>query len=183
MSASLAGLKEEDKLKILLRPSIPEAERTAKVDIVMVTLPLSKKAQLQPMTAWKQTMKAMTGHEPLLVSLVHPCRAEVYLDSKVSDQVKETLQARGYLQDSMYEPDDRDLARRKVAYLNGYFKLLRQAAFEGLTPNQQLELLDRAQKDLTPARYPSALTRKQMLFQIRRDREEIEISVKASMEI
>jgi hypothetical protein len=65
---SLGDLSGPDKLKVLLRSPRPEEDRTTFVDIVTATLPLSTKAQAQPMMAWKQALQEITGHQPLLVS-------------------------------------------------------------------------------------------------------------------
>jgi hypothetical protein len=168
---SLGGLSAAEKLKVLLRSSKPEQERTTMVDIVTVALPLSKKAQAQPMVAWKQAVKEMTGHQPLLVSLVHPCRAELYVDSAISTEVKERLSLLGHLQEAPPELGERDLVRRKRAYLSGYFLPLRRAALQGLDPTQQLQVLQQAEADLNPIKHPDQMSRKQWMFQIKKDRE------------
>ena len=170
---SLEGLSSTDKLKVLLRPPRPEQDRTTFVDIVTVTLPLSRKAQVQPMVAWKQTLQELTGHRPLLVSLINPGKAEVFYDVKVSTQVKDSLSQRGFLSDPV-DLQERDLARRKSAYLSGYFLPLRRAALQGLDPSQQLQVLDLAVKDMSSPKSPDATTRKQWTFQINKDREWIQ---------
>jgi hypothetical protein len=169
----LGDLSGPDKLKVLLRSPRPEEDRTTLVDIVTATLPLSTKAQAQPMMAWKQALQEITGHQPLLVSLINPCRAEVYLDSKVSTQVRDILSQQGYLQDPS-ELGERDLVRRKRAYLSGYFLPLRRAALQGLDSMQQLELLQLAEEDLSPSKHPDPITRKQWMFHIKKDRQWIE---------
>ena len=171
---SLGGLSAAEKLKVLLRSPRPDHDRTTMVDIVTVNLPLSKKAQAQPMVAWKQAVKEITGHQPLLVSLVHPCRAEVYVDSAVSMEVKERLRPQGYLEEDPPELEERDLVRRKRAYLSGYFLPLRRATLQGLDPTQQLQVLQMAEADLNPSKHPDQMTRKQWMFQIKKDRQWIE---------
>jgi hypothetical protein len=167
---SLGGLTGSEKLKVLLRVPRSEEEKTSCVEVLTVSLPLSKKAQAQPLVAWKQAILELTGHQPLLVSLIHPCRAEVYMDLKVSTTVKETLRGLGYLQDPL-QLDERDLVRRKRAYLSGYFLLLRRAALQGLESNRQLELLQMVEAELSPEKYPDQSTRKQWMFQVKKDRE------------
>ena len=166
---SLEGLSATQKLKVLLRSPRTEEDRTTLVDIVTVALPLSMKAQSQPMTAWKQALQEITGHQPLLISLIHPCRAEVFFDAKVSTQARETLSQQGYLQDPVAF-EERDLVRRKRAYLSGYFLPLRRATLQGLDPTQQMQILQLAETDLA-TRMSDPATRKQWMFQIKKDRE------------
>jgi hypothetical protein len=169
----LDGLSAADKLKVLLRSSRSEEDRTTLVDIVTATLPLSRKAQAQPVTAWKQALQGITGHQPLLVSLINPCKAELFFDVTVSTPVKDILNQQGYLLDPV-ELQDRDLVRRKSAYLSGYFLPLRRAALQGLDSTQQLHILDLAEKDLSPAKHPDPMSRKQWTFQIKKDRQWIQ---------
>jgi hypothetical protein len=113
------------------------------------------------------------GYQPRLVSLINPCKADLFFDVKVLTQVKDSLHQQGFHSDPV-ELQDRDLVRRKSAYLSGYFLPLRRAALQGLDPAQQLQVLDLAAKDLSPAKHPDSTTRKQWTFQIKKDRDWIQ---------
>jgi len=126
------------------------------------------------MVAWKQALRELTGHQPLHVSLINPCQAELYFDTKVSAAVQDSLRQQGYLMDPFELQDDRDLERRKRAYLSGYFLPLRRATLQGLDPTQQLRVLDLAEKDLSPTKHPDPVTRKQWTYQIGKDRQWIQ---------
>jgi hypothetical protein len=110
----------------------------------MVKLPLSTKAQKTPLNSWRSAMKALTGHRPLAISLIHPCKAEVFFDAKLIDSVTSSLRSEDYL--CPEEPlTDKDLARRKVSYLQGYFLPLRRSMMHGFNRDQQLKLLELAE--------------------------------------
>jgi hypothetical protein len=120
------------------------------------------------MTAWKQALLGLTGHPPLHVSLLNPCKAEVFVDSKVAPAMREALTKEGYLLQDHPTPAESDLARRTQVYLNGYFLLLRREALRGFSQELQLKLLDAALA--ASAKLPEAVTRKQWKFQIAKDR-------------
>jgi hypothetical protein len=89
-------------------------------------------------------MLELTGHQPLAVSIVHPCKAEVFFDGSVIDSVASSLRSEDYL--CPVEPlTDKDLSRRKTSYLQGYFRPLRRAMLLGFSQAQQLKLLDLAE--------------------------------------
>jgi hypothetical protein len=167
LKTSLNNLNKEEKLKVLLRSPRPPEKQTSEVVIVTARLPLSMKAQAHPMVAWKQVLKELCGHRPLQISLINPCKGEIFLDSETVLAVKETLSKEGYLTDNL-ELVEKDLERRKQVYLNGYFLPLRREALRGFTPENQLKLLDLATADLPKIADP--LKRKQWKFQIAKDR-------------
>jgi hypothetical protein len=161
-------MSKEEKLRTLLRPRKPLEERSPGVELVTVHLPLSKKAQAQPMLAWKQVLTSLTGHRPLYISLLNPCNGEVFLDSRVAPAVREVLSKEGYLRDNVSMGLEKDLVRRKQVYLNGYFLPLRREALRGFSLEQKLKLLDLAA--LESAKLPDAITRRQWKYQIAKDR-------------
>jgi hypothetical protein len=170
----LAGLSGTEKLKVLLRTPKSDEEKTECVEMLSIQLPLSLRAQTQPLTAWKQTLQELLGHQPLLISLINPCRGEIYLDMKDSSRAKTLLEP--YLQEPQ-PPGSRDLGRRAQAYLRGYFLPLRRAALAGFDPPDQLEILQRAELTLTASRYPEDSTRKRLKFQVQKDREWVEATM------
>jgi hypothetical protein len=133
-----------------------------------VTLPLSKKAQEKPMMAWKQALASLTGHVPLMVSLINPGRGEVWYDSKAAPEVSSVLSREGYLVENVVVTE-KDLGRRMQAYLAGYFLLLRREALTGFSPDLQLKILDLAATNLK-AKFPDRLTQQQWKHQIAKDR-------------
>jgi hypothetical protein len=158
----------EEKLQLLLRPP-KVVDRSAEISVFMVTLPLSRKAQSQPIVAWKHVMESVTGHRPVSVSLIHPWKGEVLYDSKVAADVSKALHEAGYLIEN-YQVSDKDLTRRSEAYLNGYFLPLRRAAWQGFSAEKQLELLDHAEKQI-PKKFSDSFDRKKWKYQIETDRQ------------
>jgi len=161
---------DAERLKLLLKPTRPPEERTAEVVSLMVSLPLSKAALAQPIIAWKQVIKTLTGHQPSTVSLYHPCKAELFFDKQVVPKVSEALQTAGYLLEGPMEVSERDLARRSEAYLLGYYLPLRRAALVGFSLKDQLSLLEMAEKQL-PRKFTDPQDRKRWRVQINKDRE------------
>jgi hypothetical protein len=161
---------DAEKLKLLLKPTRPPEERTTEVVSLMVSLPLSKAALAQPIVAWKQVIKTLTGHQPSTVSLFHPCKAELFFDKQVVETVSESLRTAGYLLEGPMEVSERDLVRRSEAYLLGYYLPLRRAALEGFRLTDQLSLLEMAEKQL-PKKFSDPLDRKRWRAQISKDRE------------
>jgi hypothetical protein len=160
---------DAEKLKVLLKPIRPPEDRTSEVASFTASLPLSKAAQAQPILAWKQVIKTLTGHSPSTVSLFHPCKAELFFDKQVASKVEETLRTAGYLVEEEPKVSERDLARRSEAYLLGYYLPLRRAALRGFSQQQQSALLEMAEK-LLPKKYPEAMDRKRWRVQISKDR-------------
>jgi hypothetical protein len=147
LMTSLSSLPPDAKMKILLKKTIPLDQKTERVVSVMAQLPLSIKAQRQPIPAWKEAIKALTGQSVLAVSLIHPCKAELFLDERVAEAVQTTLASKGYLvQDTPLL--ERDLRRRKTSYLHGYFRPLRRAMLLGFSPSLQEEMLNEAEQSL-----------------------------------
>jgi hypothetical protein len=135
------------------------------ISSVMVSLPFTMKARQQPMLAWKASMKALTGHPPLAISLFNPGKAEVFYDTALILSVRESLSA--YLLNEA-GVQERDLQRRKTMYFKGFFLPLRRAALQGFSVEAQHQLLDLAEKDLP--RIPETDKRKQWKFHIFKDR-------------
>ena len=73
-------LEAPDPRAILLKKAVPEARLTLEVMRTTVEAPLSILAQGRPYLAWRSLLKMVTGKVPLLVTLIHPRRAEVYWD-------------------------------------------------------------------------------------------------------
>jgi hypothetical protein len=135
---------KEEKLKLLLKKSISPDQRSDLVASLMVKLPLSNKAQKTPVSSWKSAMLELTGHQPLAISIVHPCKAEVFFDGNVIDSVANSLRSEDYLCPD--EPlTDKDLSRRKSSYLQGYFRPLRRVMLQGFSKAQQLKVLELAE--------------------------------------
>jgi hypothetical protein len=147
LKETLNLLPSESKIQILLKKTIPLEERIEQVTSVMVQLPLSQKAQRQPMTAWKEAIKAITGQTVLAVSLVHPCKAEIFVDEREAQKIKTILENKNYLVTG-HQLSDRDLKRRKTSYLHGYFRPLRRAMMQGFSKELQLDLLTSAEGSL-----------------------------------
>jgi hypothetical protein len=169
LTATLKPLSKEDKLKLLLKKPIPPEERSSEVGSVMVKLPLSTKAQRNPITAWKTAISELTGHPPVTISLVNPCKAEVFFDVKVLESVSSSLLSEGF--SSPADPlTDKDLARRKASYLQGYFLPLRRAMLQGFSHAQQLKLLDLAETSCQTV-FTDPVERKKWKRHCQRDRE------------
>jgi len=139
---------KEETLKLLLRDPKPMEERCSEIVMITSKLPLTKKAQLQPMLAWKQALKSLTNQLPLTISLINPCKAELFYDSRQAPTVIAILREKNYLVEDPPELTDRDLGRRKLAYLDGYFLPLRRAALLGFNPEMQRKVLNLAQESL-----------------------------------
>jgi len=159
---------------MLLRVPKPPEERSPGVVILSAKLPLTRKAQVHPVLAWKHALKVLTGQLPLTISLISPFRAELFFDSDKAPGVKEVLREKGYLIEEPPTLAEKDLVRRKEAYLNGFFLPLRRAALEGFDPSQQLKLLDLASVSLEK-RFKDKLTVQQWKHQIAKDRQLISL--------
>jgi hypothetical protein len=156
-----------EKLKLLLR-SPKLVDRSEEVSPLMVNLPLSRKAQSQPMMAWKQVMESVTGHCPVSVSLIHPWKGEVFYDSKLVPVVSKALREAGYLIEN-FQISDKDLNRRSAAYLNGHYLPLRRAAWQGFSAEKQLQLLNLAENQILK-KFSDSIDRKKWKYQIELDR-------------
>jgi hypothetical protein len=159
---------KEDTLKVLLRVAKPPEERSSEIVILLAKLPLTKKAQSQPMLAWKQALKTLTGHLPLSISLINPCKAELFYDSKQASEVSQALKELDYLIEEHPELTDRDLGRRTRAYLDGYFLPLRRAALTGFSLELQKKVLGHSSECLR-TKFPDKLTQQQWKHQIAKD--------------
>jgi hypothetical protein len=164
---------KEETLKLLLRVAKPLEERASSIEILTAKLPLTKKAQMQPMLAWKQTLKTLTGQLPLTISLINPCKAELYYDAKWVPEVVATLKELNYLIEDPPVLTDRDLGRRKLAYLDGYFLPLRRAALAGFSQEMQQKVLSLSEEYLNK-KFKDKLTLQQWKHQIGKDRDWIE---------
>jgi hypothetical protein len=162
---NLQNLSGEETIKLLLRRQPPKESQPMEISSVMVSLPFTMKARQQPMLAWKASMKALTGHPPLAISLLNPGKAEVFYDTALILSVRESLSA--YLLNEA-GVQERDLQRRKTMYFKGFFLPLRRAALQGFSIEAQHQLLDLAEKDLP--RIPETDKRKQWKFHISKDR-------------
>jgi hypothetical protein len=170
LAATLKPLSKEEKLKLLLKkPTLPE-DRANEVASVMVKLPLSTKAQRNPITAWKAAVTELTGHQPLAISLVNPCKAEVFFDAKVLDSVSSSLHSGGF--SCPADPlADKDLVRRKTSYLRqGYFLPLRRSMLLGFSQSQQLKLLELAETSCQTV-FTDPIERKKWKHHCQKDRE------------
>jgi hypothetical protein len=159
---------KEETLKVLLRVVKPPEERSAEIVILHAKLPLTKKAQSQPMLAWKQALKTLTGHLPLSISLINPCKAELFYDAKQAPEVSQALKEQNYLIEEHPELTERDLGRRKLAYLDGYFLPLRRAALAGFSLEMQKKVLSLSSECLK-TKFPDKLTQQQWKHQIAKD--------------
>jgi hypothetical protein len=164
---------KEEMLKVLLRVLKPPEERSSEVVIICAKLPLTKKAQLQPMLAWKQALKTLVGHLPLTISLINPCKAELFYDTKHAPEAIAALKEMDSLIEDPPELTERDLGRRKQAYLNGYFLPLRRAALTGFSFELQQKVLSLSLECLR-TKFPDKLTQQQWKHQIAKDQEWIE---------
>jgi hypothetical protein len=160
---------KEEKLKLLLKQPISPEMRCDKVSSLMVELPLSTKAQKTPLSSWRSAITALTGLQPLAISLIHPRKAEVFFGENVIDSVTTSLSSAGYC--VPLEPlTGKDIARRKTSYLQGYFRPLRRAMLQGFNRVQQGKLLDIAELSCKTV-IADTLQRKQWLNHCLRDRE------------
>jgi hypothetical protein len=172
LRSSLDRATEEEALKLLLRvPKSPE-ERSPGIVILSAKLPLTRKAQVHPMLAWKHALRALSGHLPLTISLISPFRAELFYDSDKAPEVQNALREKGYLIEEPPPLGEKDLVRRKGAYLDGFFLPLRRAALMGFDSVQQLKVLDLASLSLEK-RFRDRLTVKQWKHQVAKDRQMI----------
>jgi hypothetical protein len=169
LRSSLDRATKEETLKSLLRVPKPPEERSSEIVILSATLPLTRKAQVQPMVSWKRALKTLTGQLPLTISLINPFRAELFYDSSRASEVREVLREKRYLIEETQELCEKDLVRRKGAYLDGYFLPLRRAALVGFDPVQQLKILDLA-SDCLEKRFGDRLMVRQWKHQIAKDR-------------
>jgi hypothetical protein len=138
----------EAKLKVLLRTPIQEEQMTKEITSFSVTLPLTMKAQTSPTMAFKQAIITLTGHPALNVSLLNSCKAEIFCDSRVTQQMKDIFLAKGFCTTEV-ELTSQDIQRRARAYLHGYFRILRLAALSGFPPVVQQQVLDSALKQVS----------------------------------
>jgi hypothetical protein len=158
----------EEKLKLILRtPKAPE-ERVSEVSSIRASLPLSRRAHSQPMLAWKQALEGLTGHTPLMVSLLNPCQGEVFYDSKTAPEVSQILKQKGYLVETPQALSEKDIVRRKQAYLAAHFLPLRRAALEGFCPDLQRKMLEQAATSVT-SKFSDRWTQHRWKHQITKD--------------
>jgi hypothetical protein len=104
-----------------------------------------------------------------MVSLINPCKGEVFYDSRVAQDVSEALTKEGYLVENPSELSERDLGRRLHAYLASYFLPLRREALSGFSSEMQLKILDRATACLK-SKFPDRASQQQWKHQIAKDR-------------
>lgn len=159
---------KEEALKMLLKGTKPPEELTSEIVILRAKLPLTKAAQSQPMLAWRQVLKNLTGHLPLSISLINPCQAELFYDAKQASKVSDALKELDYLKEALSQFNEQDLERRKLAYLNGYFLPLRRAALTGFNVDSQKKILSLASECLTK-KFKDKLTQQQWKHQISKD--------------
>jgi hypothetical protein len=181
LAATLKPLSKEEKLKLLLKtPTRPE-DRANEVASIMVKLPLSTKAQKNPITAWKAAVTELTGSPPLAISLVNPCQAEVFFDAKVLDSVSSSLLSGGF--SCPADPlADKDLVRRKTSYLRqGYFLPLRRSMLQGFSRTQQLKLLELAETSCQTV-FTDPIERKKWKRHCQKDREWVQLQDDPSVE-
>lgn len=161
----LQSQSDSDKINHLLRRPKSTEEQNQEISRVVVSLPLSTKARQKPLTAWKEAVKALTGHSPLAISLLNPEKAELYFKAEMIPVIRQSRLSAYLLEDIVVQ--EKDILRRKQLYLKGYFLPLRRAALQGFSSDQQKQLLDLAEKDLPKL---DSSFRQQWKFQINKDR-------------
>ena len=137
----------DDPVTLLLTRKKGEVASTVEILVTHAVIPLSIKAQSRPFLAWRHLLKRATGFTPLNIVLIHPRKAIIYWDatsSHVKTKILDILDNLGYFRFPAEEGaiSDHHFLR---AYKSGYFKLLRQAALVGLSPQSKQWVLDKAQ--------------------------------------
>ena len=160
----------EQKLKSLLRSSdTSPADRTDQVESLVLSLPLSAKAALSPMFSWKTVLKEMIPEHPiLLVSLIHPRKAEIFYDRVHSSAIKMALDSHKVMVESSV-PTLKDFNRRSKAYLNSYFLPMRRCALQSSSKEDSLAILEAAEtvvKSSSDTEY-----KKKWIYQMKKDRD------------
>jgi len=160
------------KLKALLRqPITPES--TQEVRSAIFSVPLKEKARKNATYAWKELVKASSGHDPLMISLLAPAKAEVFYDCRHHEAILTSLSQLGKLHPEE-TVTDKDIKRRARAYLNGYFKPLRLATLQGFSLAQQEEILTHAENLLADTKVFDSSRRTKWLKTIAYDRQLIQ---------
>jgi hypothetical protein len=122
------------------------------------------------MTAWKESIKCLSDSKPLLISVLNPVTAEIYMEAEKAANLRESLDHKGYLLKDSSPLQEKDLVRRKSDYLHGYFLPLRRAALRGFDLEQQMKLLQLAEADLS-RKVSDPILRKRWKYQIAKDRD------------
>ena len=176
--AKKAGLTKEsiekavDPLKLLLVQPREAGEKTQDVVTLVLKAPLTLEAQAKPYLAWKGLLKAKTGMLPLSMILISPRRCLTYWDVTAEDSLPELIKAlcrSGFLEDPLHS-DSVDKALRLRAYLGSYFTILRRAALEGLSAEDRIWLLDKAETRWKTS--VDKVAQRMWMKRIRRDRGE-----------
>jgi hypothetical protein len=147
MKEKLQSMQAKDKIAYIIHQPMPLEKRSEGVVTLALKTNLSAKARAQPMMAWRELVKATTGINPLLISLVNPSLAEVTFELVDAPAAKVKLDTLGVVVDDL-ELTDTDMKRRSGDYHRGYFLPLRRQALQGFNLEQKLAVLMAAEASL-----------------------------------
>lgn len=148
MVLTAEAIKASTDIMGLLLAKDLKGSATTEILMTQAIIPLSIKAQSRPYLAWRTILKTVTGLTPLNVTLIHPRRALLYwdvTDTTRKGKILRALDSAGFFRFPGEEGavSDHHILR---AYKNGYFKLLRQAALSGRTPQSIEWILSKAEE-------------------------------------
>jgi hypothetical protein len=140
----------EDLKKKMFRPADapPPSPRVeiAAVSSLYIQLDLTRKAQQDPLFAFRTTFEALTKVKPLGISLVSKSTAEIFISSEQVTKAERSLPLNVLIPKPQL--GEKDVRRRAASYNRGYFKILRRQSLEGLANHIQMKVLDLAEESI-----------------------------------
>jgi vacuolar-type H+-ATPase subunit F/Vma7 len=118
----------------------------AAVSSLYIQLDLTRKAQQDPLFAFRTTFEALTKVKPLGISLVSKSTAEIFLSSEQVTKAERSLPLNVLIPKPQL--GEKDVRRRAASYNRGYFKILRRQSLEGLANHIQMKVLDLAEESI-----------------------------------
>lgn len=143
----------QEKLRVLFHNPEKVRANASVIQSLVIELPLSQQARGSPTFAWKTAVKAWSNHEPLLVSLMAPNKAEVFFYAQHLEAIKK-IPRNAKLHPNHFSAIDS--LRRARAYLHSKSKNIRLACLHGLDIPIQHKVLEEADQ-LISAIYPNHL--------------------------
>ena len=144
----------------LLRSNPDPDQQTAEVRSMHLKLKLKPAAREAPLESWYALVGAWSkGERPLHISLKNPNEAEIFYDPKATPHIESIPPSVQRVEVPILT--ERDVKRRARAYLAGYFKRLRHATLQGMTPQLQASILLAAEEMLEKNFRSRAVLRKQ----------------------
>ena len=138
-----------ERLATLLQPSITPPRAPQPVSSLVVQVPLSRTARERPTWSACRAIEAQSSYPILDANILpglHPIPLfEIFFHTTFLEPLQTFLQAQGLLHAS--QPLlPQDIQRRSATYNRSKDKFMRAASLNGFSPDQQLLLLEHAQR-------------------------------------